>query len=137
VTIPPGERPRNFPASERLRTDREFREVVRKGARLHTTHYTVYRDSLGGGKRQVGISAGKRAGGAVARNRAKRLLREFYRMNKGLFPRGTRTAIVVRKPPGGAVLSTVCAELLPAFLKRWGKNEGDSPCGPDISSSAS
>jgi ribonuclease P protein component len=110
--------------------------VVRKGARLHTTHYTVYRDSLGGGKRQVGISAGKRAGGAVARNRAKRLLREFYRMNKGLFPMGTRTAIVVRKPPEGAVLSTVCAELLPALQQRWGGNE-ESLCGPDISSSAS
>jgi ribonuclease P protein component len=100
-------------------------------------HYTVYRDSLGGGKRQVGISAGKRAGGSVARNRAKRLLREFYRMNKGLFPVGTRTAIVVRKPPGGAVLSSVFEELLPALRRRWGGIEGDSPCGPDSSSSAS
>jgi len=136
VTVPPGERPRSFPASERLRTDREFREVVRKGARLHTAHYTVYRDSLGGGKRQVGISAGKRAGGAVARNRAKRLLREFYRRHKDLFPMGSRTAIVVRKPPEGAVLSTVCDELLPALRRRWGGNEG-SPCEPDNSSSAS
>ena len=97
--------------------------MVRKGARVHTTHYTVYRDSLGGGKRKVGISAGKRAGGAVARNRAKRLLREFYRMNKAVFPKGTRTAIVVRKPPAGAVLSSVCDELLPALRRRWGGNE--------------
>jgi ribonuclease P protein component len=136
VTVPPGERPRSFPPGERLRTDREFREVVRKGARLHTTHYTVYRDSMGGGKRKVGISAGKRAGGAVARNRTKRLLREFYRKHKGVFPLGTRTAIVVRKPPEGAILSSVCEELLPALLRRWG-GEGDSPCGSDISSSAS
>jgi len=136
VTVPPGERRFGFPASERLRTDREFRDVVRKGARLSTPHYTVYRDSLGGEKRQVGISAWKRAGGAVARNRAKRLLREFYRMHKGFFPMGTRTAIVVRKPPEGAVLSSVCAELLPALLRRWGCDEG-SPCGPDNSSSAS
>jgi ribonuclease P protein component len=137
VTLPPGERTRSFPASERLRTDREFREVVRKGARVHTTHYTVYRDTLGGERRQVGISAGKRAGGAVARNRAKRLLREFYRLHKGSFPKGTRTAIVVRKPPEGAVLSSVCAELLPALRQWWGGNEGDAPCGSDSSSSAS
>ena len=136
MTALPGVRPLGFPATERLRTDREFREVVRKGARLHTTHYTVYRDSLGAGKRKVGISAGKRAGSAVARNRAKRLLREFYRMHKDVFPLGTRTAIVVRKPPAGAVLASVCAELLPALMRRWG-SEGNTPCGPDISSSAS
>ena len=44
-------------------------------------------------------------------------------MNKAVFPKGTRTAIVVRKPPEGAVLSSVCAELLPALRRRWGGNE--------------
>lgn len=133
MIAPPGGRPLGFPVGERLRTDREFRDVVRKGERLHTAHYTLYRDLLGGGKRQVGISAGKRVGDSVERNRAKRLLREFYRTHKFLFPRGTRTAIVVRKPPGGAVLSSVCAELLPALRRRWGGNEVSTPCGPDNS----
>jgi len=137
VTLPPGERPRRFPAIERLRTDREFREVVRKGARVHTSHYTVYRDFPGGEIRKVGISAGRRAGGAVARNRAKRLLREFYRLHKCDFPKGSRTAIVVKKPSEGAVLSSVCDELLPALRRRWGGSEGVAPCGPGISSSAS
>ncbi len=48
VTGPRRERPHRFPAEERLRTDREFREVVRKGERIGTEHYTVYRDALGG-----------------------------------------------------------------------------------------
>ena len=71
---------------------------------------------------RLGFTCSKKIGNAVARNRAKRLLREFYRGHKDLFPRGTRTAIVVRKPPEGAVLSSVCAELLPALLRRWGGN---------------
>jgi len=145
VTVPRGERPNRFSTEERLRTDREFREVVRKGERLTTPHYTVYRDSRGGGKRQIGVSAGKRAGGAVARNRTKRLLREFYRLHKDAFPAGTRTAIVVRVPPEGAALSTVCAELLPAMRRRWGGNDmlherkhpGNAPCSHENSSSAS
>ena len=131
-----GERPNRYPSAERLRTDRDFREVVRKGERLTTPHYTVYRDFLGGGVRRVGVSAGKRAGGAVARNRVKRLLREFYRLHKDAFPAGTRTAIVVRKPPEGAAFSTVCAELLPAIRRRW-RSEGNAPCGHETSSSAS
>ena len=83
------ERRHLFPAEERLRTDREYRDVVRKGERVGTVHYTVYRDALGGERRQVGVSAGKRAGGSVARNRMKRLLREFYRLHKEVFPRGS------------------------------------------------
>ena len=137
MIVPRRDRPYRFPSAERLRTDREFREVVRKGARISTPNYTVYRDSLGGESRRVGVSAGKRAGGAVGRNRVKRLVREFYRQHKDVFPPGTRTVIVVRKPTEGAAFDSVCAELLPAIRRRWGGNKGNAPCGHDSSSSAS
>ena len=119
------DRGRRFPQEERLRTDQEFVEVVRKGERVGTVHFAVYRDARGGERRQVGISAGKRAGKSVVRNRMKRLLREFYRLNKEAFPQGTRTAIVVRKAPENPMLDTVRSELLPALIKRWGEwNKG-------------
>lgn len=137
MTGPCRDRRHRFPTEERLRTDREFREVVRKGERVNTAHYTIYRDALGGNRGKVGVSAGKRAGGSVVRNRMKRLLREFYRLNKGDFPPGTRTAIVVRKTPDGAALAGVCAELLPALRKRWGALKGTDPCGQGSSLSAS
>lgn len=109
-----------FPPEERLRTDREFREVVRKGERTATPHFNVYRDFLGGDGRKVGISAGKRAGRAVVRNRVKRVLREFYRFHKFAFPRGSRTAITVKKAPPRPGLAAVTEELLPAIRRRWG-----------------
>ena len=115
------DRGHRFPPEERLRTDREFVEVVRKGERVSTAHFAVYRDARGGKRRQIGVSAGKRAGKSVTRNRMKRLLREFYRLNKEAFPQGTRTAIVVRKTPENPVLDAVRKELLPALVKRWGE----------------
>jgi ribonuclease P protein component len=136
VILPRRERPYSFPAEERLRTDRDFRDVVRKGQRISTAHFTVYRDALGGPRRQVGVSAGRRAGGAVIRNRVKRVLREFYRLNKGFFPRGTRTAIVVRKAPESPALPAVSAELLPALAHRWGANKGTASWDHENSSSA-
>lgn len=123
-----------FRREERMRTDREYREVVRKGERATTEHFTVYRDFRGGGSRKVGISVGKRAGGAVARNRFKRLLREFYRFHKGDFPGGSRTAIVVKKALFLPGLDAVTSELLPAISRRWGrKKEEGTSCGQGTS----
>jgi ribonuclease P protein component len=126
-----------FLKEERLRSDREYQEVVRKGERAATPHFTLYRDFLGGSGRKVGISVGKRAGRSVVRNRIKRVLREFYRIHKSeAFPRGSRTAIVVKKTPSRTGLAMVSAELLPAIFRRWGRKEGPSLCAKEISSSA-
>jgi len=120
--------------AETLRTDREYREVVRFGERASTRHFSIYRDFRaavvkGGASadRKVGFSVGRRVGNAVVRNRVKRLLREFYRCHKPLFPAGSRTAIVVRKAPEDADLASVSAELLPAIERRWHRKGDRSP----------
>lgn len=127
-----------FPKAERLRSDREYREVVRKGERATTPHFTVYRDyranaeaDRGEARRKVGISVGKRVGGSVLRNRLKRLLREFYRHHKDAFPEGTRTAIVARKAPPGGTLDAISRELLDALTRRWGNKGGSARCGQE------
>ncbi|CUH95768.1 hypothetical protein P22_1848 [Propionispora sp. 2/2-37] len=48
--------------------------------------------------RQVGFAAGKRLGCAVIRNRAKRLLREVYRLNQNRLADNMSFLLVARKP---------------------------------------
>ncbi len=53
------------------------------------------------GVKRLGITVTKKAGNAVFRNRIKRLLREFFRRNKDLFPAGCDVVIMPKKniPP--------------------------------------
>jgi len=64
---------------ERLRRQAEFRTVFRKGRRLNGPLFTllVHRNALAWSR--LGLAVGRRFGGAVARNRARRVLREGFR----------------------------------------------------------
>ncbi len=46
---------------------------------------------------RLGISVGRKFGNAVKRNRAKRLVREFFRRNKHIIPKGYDFVFLPRK----------------------------------------
>ena len=48
------------------------------------------------GKNRVGITTGKKLGHAVVRNRARRRLREVYRLNEAMFKPGYDIVVVAR-----------------------------------------
>jgi ribonuclease P protein component len=73
----PGLRPQ-----ERIRRRVEFQQVYDKGIRVHGRYSTLFvlPNALPVGR--LGIAATRKLGGAVQRNRAKRLIREIFRRNK-------------------------------------------------------
>ena len=71
-----------FRPPERIRRRSEFQEVYSNGARTHGRLATVFVRATGHEVGRLGIAATKRLGGAVERNRAKRLIREVFRRNK-------------------------------------------------------
>jgi len=70
-----------FRRAQRIRRREEFRHVYDRGVRTHGRYGTVFvlANTLGVGR--LGIAATKKLGGAVERNRAKRLIREVFRRN--------------------------------------------------------
>ena len=56
--------------------------MYERGVRIHSRYSTVFLLPNERGVGRLGIAATKKIGGAVQRNRAKRLIREVFRRNK-------------------------------------------------------
>lgn len=72
----------SFRPHERIKTRAEFQQIYQKGTRLHGRYGTVFVFANQRPVGRLGIAATKKLGGAVERNRAKRLIREVFRRNK-------------------------------------------------------
>lgn len=68
-----------LPAERKLRRRSEFQRVFDNGRRTHGRLFTVIAAPSPGALTRLGIVASKKLGGAVVRNRAKRLIREIFR----------------------------------------------------------
>jgi ribonuclease P protein component len=68
-----------FPKERRIRRRGEFRTVFDRGTRIHGRFFTFLMLPSGLPGARLGIVASRKLGGAVERNRAKRLIREFFR----------------------------------------------------------
>jgi ribonuclease P protein component len=74
--------PLKFRSIERIRRRPEFQQVYNQGVRLHSRYATVFMLPNGVAVGRLGITATRKIGGSVQRNRAKRLIREVFRRNK-------------------------------------------------------
>ena len=71
-----------FDRSERVRRRAEYQRIYNHGIKVHGAKFTLFRFPNGTTSGRLGIAATRKLGGAVARNRAKRLIREVFRRNK-------------------------------------------------------
>ena len=68
-----------LPPARRIRRRAEFQRVFDAGRRAHGRYLTIIAAPASGPDSRIGIVASKKLGGAVVRNRAKRLIREMFR----------------------------------------------------------
>lgn len=106
-----------FVKEERLRKAAEFLKVRGEGKKHPTESFLVYVLPNGLKIRRLGLSVSKRVGIAARRNRIKRLLKEFFRLNKTLFPESSDILITVKKTAAAEKLKDVESELAPLLKK--------------------
>ena len=86
----------SFAKSERLLKSEDFTRVRKDGKRLHTRSFTVFILPNVPGKRRLGLSVSSRVADSPGRNKIKRLLREFFRLNKDAFPDSSDILVSVK-----------------------------------------
>jgi len=110
-----------FPKSERLQHGHQFRQAYEHGRKIVGRFFVLYYmtdDSPGqspGGmpaSRALGVVTSRKIGNAVTRNRARRLLREAYRLNKRKFRTNLQIVMIARSAIKGKRLQEVEAEFL-------------------------
>ena len=95
----------------RVRKRAEFTRIQGSGGRVSTrTFVLVVSGRPDQRPARLGVTASRKIGGAVTRNRAKRIVREAFRALGELFPSGIDLVVIVRKPPGGMKTADVVAE---------------------------
>ncbi len=103
-----------FGPDRRLRRHSEFVRAQRIGRRVGTTHFTllVAAQAEGAGPSRLGLVVARKVGGAVQRNRVKRVCRECFRTWPDLLPSGVDLVVIARPGAHELSLADVQAEWL-------------------------
>jgi ribonuclease P protein component len=91
---------RSFGKSARLKGRSNFLETIRgrESRKIQGNFCSISYAESHESSTKFGISVSRKAGNAVRRNRLKRMIREFLRNNKQLWPKGGRVVISLSNP---------------------------------------
>ena len=104
-----------FLGAVKLRRRAEFTKVFEGGTRFRGRFMTCFALPNGAGSPRLGIAASQKMGNAVARNRAKRLVRELFRAHKPL--KDIDLIVVPRREIIDAPWSNIEADYRAALLR--------------------
>src|SRR5579883_2075110 len=88
-----------FPQALRLKTPAEFKRVYDRKRSAADGRLVVYACENGLPHSRLGLSVSRKVGGAVVRNRYKRLFREAFRLTRRDLPAGVDLVLIPRARP--------------------------------------
>lgn len=100
-----------------LKKNSEFRQTYSFGKSFANRYAVLYVRQTNSENLRIGFSVSKRVGGAVVRNRIKRLFREYCRLNYHRFTTSKDVIIIARNPVRGLGYYDVAKALEGLFSK--------------------
>jgi ribonuclease P protein component len=106
-------RPFSFPKVRRVLKHEDFIRKAPGTKKIYFQHFLVVLKPNDLGITRLGLTVGKDRGGAIERNRIKRILREFFRTSKDKLPSSQDIIIVARKGSEPLTYHQIVEELSP------------------------
>ena len=111
--------PNRFPSAYRVQRAGDFQRAFRRRCSAADERIIVYGNANGLPHARLGLSVSRKVGGAVVRNRWKRLLREAFRLSRQQLPAGVDLIVIPR--PGVEPSLPRLTESLPRLAARVAK----------------
>ena len=104
-------------SNQTLKLNKDFKRLYYRGKCVSCRTVLIYSQKNRLGHNRLGLTCGKTVGGAVMRNRAKRLMRESFRSVSGSLKAGYDIVIVARTRINGKKCDEVLKDVEYAFSK--------------------
>ncbi len=110
-------RSERFPRHSRILRSSEYRSIYREGRKIESPRFVLFvrRNDLGWAR--LGITVSRKVGGAVVRNRIKRLFREVFRRSRTEIPDYLDIVVNARQDSAGSRYGVLREEFLAAVRK--------------------
>lgn len=101
----------SFPKACHLRKSSDFQRVRQGGKRRHTSNFIIVVLHRSNSLTRLGLTVSRKVGGAVQRNRVKRLVREFFRNHFHRLPVSVDISIIAKIGAADINYPRICEEL--------------------------
>ncbi len=101
----------SFKKKERIHRRGDFLRILPMGKKFQTDHFQIRITPNRLVYSRLGISVGKRVGTAVQRNRVKRRVREYFRLNKGFLLESSDFVVIAKEGAADLKFCQISQEL--------------------------
>ena len=103
-----------FPWHYRIVRSSDYRSIYNTGRKLNSANFVLFGRENGLGHHRLGITVSRKIGGAVVRNRMKRLFREIFRKTSSEIPHHFDFVVNVKRGCAAISYSKLHGEFLSA-----------------------
>ncbi len=111
----------SYRRAERVTNKSRYQAIYEQGVWKSSRFFTMVTCGNPAEVKRLGITVTKKVGNAVVRNRLKRLIREFFRRNKDLFPAGHDVIVMAKKNSPPLTYPEAQRELTELSMRKTGR----------------